>query len=98
MRLISADKLARNSCPFGVKKSCYNCGEVRTIKNIYTGQAISCDDIRSDFLYMIDNEKTVKAIPIEWIKRYAKKGGRIVNMLFPFEIEMMLEEWEKENE
>jgi len=38
------------------------------------------------------------AIPIEWIKRYAKKGGKMANILFPFEIEMMLEDWEKENE
>ena len=38
------------------------------------------------------------AIPIEWIKKYAKKGGKIANILFPFEIEMMIEEWEKENE
>ena len=46
----------------------------------------------------IDMQPTVEAIPIEWIKRYAKKGGRIANILFPFEIEMMLEDWEKENE
>ena len=46
----------------------------------------------------VSNAEGVKAIPIEWIKRYAKKGGRIANILFPFEIEMMLEEWEKENE
>lgn len=38
------------------------------------------------------------AIPVEWIKKYAKKGGKIANILFPFEIEMMLEDWEKENE
>lgn len=47
------------------------------------------------------NAPTVKAIPIEWIKKYAKKGGRIANIMFPFEIEMMLddwEKWEKENE
>lgn len=40
----------------------------------------------------------LEAIPIKWIKRYAKKGGRIANILFPFEIEMMLEDWIKENE
>ena len=40
---------------------------------------------------------TVEAISVEWIKKYAKKGGKIANILFPFEIEMMLEDWEKEN-
>ncbi len=48
--------------------------------------------------YMLDNAPTVEAITVEWIKRYAKKGGRIANILFPFEIEMMLEDWEKKNE
>lgn len=47
--------------------------------------------------YVIDDVPTVKAISVEWIKKYAKKGGRIANILFPFEIEMMLEDWEKEN-
>lgn len=47
---------------------------------------------------LIANAPTVNAIPVEWIKKYAKKGGRIANILFPFEIEMMLEDWEKENE
>lgn len=45
----------------------------------------------------IEEAPTVEAVPIEWVKRYAKKGGRIANILFPFEIEMMLEDWEKEN-
>lgn len=50
------------------------------------------------FENVIEEQPTVKAIPIEWVKRYAKKGGRVVNILFPFEIEMMLEDWKKENE
>ena len=43
-------------------------------------------------------ECEAEAIPVEWIKKYAKKGGRMANILFPFEIEMMIEDWEKENE
>lgn len=47
---------------------------------------------------ILDNHRNGAYIPIEWIKKYAKKGGKIANILFPFEIEMMLEDWEKENE
>ena len=73
MRLIDADKLSSKSCPMGTRKHCSNCGEKRTIKNPYTNQSISCDDIRFDFLQMVDREKTVDAIPIEWILRYAEE-------------------------
>lgn len=53
----------------------------------------NCYNAHQEAIRLINN-----SIPIEWIKRYAKKGGRIANILFPFEIEMMLEDWEKENE
>lgn len=88
-RLIDADKLANKSCPMGKRKYCCNCGEKRTIKDPYTNQSISCDDIRFDFLQMIDREKTVKAIPIEWIKKHygwLTMAGE------------MIEDWVKENE
>ena len=55
-------------------------------------------DIESIDVRFVEMAEEVKAVPIEWLKRYAKKGGRIANILFPFEIEMMLEDWEKENE
>ena len=99
MRLIDADKLSNKSCPMGKRKYCSNCGEKRTIKNQYTDQSISCDDIRFDFLQLIDREKTVKAIPIEWIDGYIKRRANDVNIyaeiLF---ISDMVKEWEKENE
>lgn len=69
---------------------------------------IDANDLKKNFIgkkygvkaieYQIENAQTIDAVPIEWIKRYAKKGGRIANILFPFEIEMMLEDWEEENE
>lgn len=100
MRLINADKLANKSCPMGKRKYCCNCGEKRTIKNPYTNQSISCDDIRFDFLQMIDREKTVKAIAVEWIERFMNRfstsegvSGDEYALLH-----YMLTEWEKENE
>lgn len=59
MRLVDADKLSRKSCAFGVRKNCESCGEIKTIPNI------PCNEIRLDFLRMIDNAPTVKAIPID---------------------------------
>lgn len=95
MRLIDADKLANKSCPMGKRKYCSNCGEKRTIKNPYTNQSISCDDIRIDFLHMIDREKTVKSIPIEWISEYSK---RPLNNVEYGALIRMVKAWEKENE
>lgn len=94
IRLIDADKLANKSCPMGKRKYCCNCGEKRTIKDPYTNQSISCDDIRFDFLQMIDREKTVKAIPLEWLKKWEgyEQGMAIVNL------KDIVEYWEKENE
>lgn len=58
------------------------------------------DDILSD---RVDNTPTVKAIPIEWIKRYIAEEGIYPNReLLSVEqadaIERMIENWEKENE
>lgn len=92
-RIIDADKLANKSCPMGKRKYCSNCGEKRTIKNPYTNQSISCDDIRFDFLQMIDREKTVKAIPIEFIERKLAEHWYV-----DYDIRELLEDWEEENE
>ena len=99
-RLIDADKLTNKSCPMGKRKYCSNCGEKRTITNPYTNQSISCDDIRFDFLQMIDREKTVKAIPVEWIEEYAEKVSEFdekarINIFTV--IYEMLEYWEADN-
>lgn len=96
-RLIDADKLSNKSCPMGKRKYCSNCGEKRTIKDPYTNQSISCDDIRIDFLHMIDREKTVKAIPIKWIENY------YTDITSPYtdtriQFEEMIRKWRKENE
>lgn len=94
IRLIDADKLANKSCPMGKRKYCCNCGEKRTIKDPYTNQSISCDDIRFDFLQMIDREKTVKAIPIKWLKEWEgyEQGMAIVNL------KDIVEYWENKND
>lgn len=98
-RLIDADKLANKSCPMGKRKYCCNCGEKRTIKDPYTNQSISCDDIRFDFLQMIDREKTVKAIPIEWIDQFMNRFrlGMVTSDEYAL-LHFMLTEWEVENE
>ena len=95
MRLIDADKLSNKTCAFGIRKCCSNCGEKRTIKNPYTNQSISCDDIRFDFLQMIDREKTVRAIPIEWIKKWASIN--YIEGEYSIAVDM-IEDWRKENE
>ena len=97
-RLIDADKLANKSCPMGKRKYCCNCGEKRTIKDPYTNQSISCDDIRFDFLQMIDREKTVKAIPIEWIRKWNIDNYPYTALLMSEIIPKMIADWEKENE
>ena len=45
--------------------------------------------------YMLDNAPTVKAIPIEWIKRKAFENPHLSRNLF---YRLIIEEWEKENE
>ena len=101
-RLIDADKLSNKSCPMGKRKYCCNCGEKRTIKDPYTNQSISCDDIRFDFLQMINREKTVKAIPIKWIEKYTDStldDGNSQMLGFKSAIiKEMVEEWGEENE
>lgn len=47
--------------------------------------------------YMLDNAPTVKAIPVEWIKKWVEKCNWHYTDL-PRIIETMLEDWEKENE
>ena len=53
-------------------------------------------------IQIIDTQKTVEAIPIEWIKRYIAEEGIYPNReLLSVEqadaIERMIENWEKEN-
>lgn len=47
----------------------------------------------------VDNQPTVEAIPIEWIKKWVKKTFDIESQyeVYPL-IELMLLHWEKENE
>lgn len=56
------------------------------------------DDILSD---RVDNAQTVKAIPIEWIRKWVdmlkERNYHSYQVLMPALIEM-LEGWEKENE
>lgn len=57
-----------------------------------------------DFAWvMLDNQPTVKAIPIEWIwKWYDEETHRLgdgwTHVEHPYSIKRMLEDWEKENE
>ena len=56
--------------------------------------------------YMLNNAPTVEAIPISWIKKWAKKNGLdCYDYDYPTEkndwwyaIEKMLKDWEKEND
>ena len=52
--------------------------------------------VKELFLYKadIDNAPTVKAIPIEWIKRKAFENPSLSRNLF---YRLIIEEWEKEN-
>lgn len=50
----------------------------------------------------IENERTVKAIPIEWIEKWLKAQERILRISPPYyhqiTVRKMLEDWEKEND
>lgn len=45
----------------------------------------------------IDEVPTVEAIPVEWVKKWAK-FYKVINAKRYDTIRLMLEEWEKENE
>ena len=46
-------------------------------------------------IQIIDTQKTVEAIPIEWIKRKAFENPHLSRNLF---YRLIIEEWERENE
>ena len=51
--------------------------------------------------YMLDNAPTVKAIPIEWIKKWCNEHNRKSleeRLLKRYGVITMLEDWEKEND
>ena len=52
--------------------------------------------------YMLDNAPTVKAIPIEWIKKWCNKEHNRKSLeerlLKRYGVLTLLEDWEKENE
>ena len=52
--------------------------------------------------YMLDNAPTVKAIPIEWIKKWCNEEHNRKSLeerlLKRYGVITMLEDWEKENE
>lgn len=51
--------------------------------------------------YMLDNAPTVKAIPIEWIKKWCNEYNRKSleeRLLKRYGVLTLLEDWEKENE
>lgn len=97
MRVIDADKLMLSLADWKLQET-----PIRTYEK---PKEFTADDMQTmiwrtirDCEIAVEEQPTVKAIPTEWIKRYAKKGGRVVDILFPFEIEMMIEDWEKEND
>lgn len=52
-------------------------------------------------IQIIDTQKTVKAIPIEWIMKWCNKHNRKSleeRLLKRYGVITMLEDWEKENE
>lgn len=52
------------------------------------------------FENVIEEQPTVEAIPVEWIKDYIHRHTQYTTMayVYPYQVESMLEEWRKENE
>lgn len=69
---------------------------------------IDADEVKRSFIgnrygtkaieYVIDNEPTVKAIPIEWIEQFMNRFrvGMVISDEYAL-LHFMLTEWEKEN-
>ena len=66
--------------------------DILAMPNCYNGFSGTYD--KSFIIGMIDEQPTVEAIPIEWVKRWAMKSENTYNRE---QIIEMLNAWEKEN-
>lgn len=58
------------------------------------------DYVLNQIITDIENQPTVKAIPVEWIKKYVDDKSKIDHDWLTWGVDVlhMLEDWEKENE
>lgn len=78
---------------------------VKSIENENSGMSISGTVEKLARTIQVNMQPTVNAVPVEWIKKWAKKNGLdCYDYDYPTEknewwyaIEKMLEDWEKEN-
>ena len=79
---------------------------VKAIENENSGMSISGAVEKLARTIQVNMQPTVNAVPVEWIKKWAKKNGLdCYDYDYPTEkndcryaIEKLLEDWEKENE
>ena len=93
MRLIDANKVQL--------KLLEECQNIRYFDKDRKKSQIFADGL--DFAWvMLDNQPTVKAIPIEWIKKWCNEEHNRKSLeerlLKRYGVITMLEDWEKENE
>lgn len=86
MRLIDADKLIK---------------DVMELWDYKTVDGITATTVLKQTITDIENQPTVKAIPIEWIKKWCNKERNRKSLeerlLKRYGVITMLEDWEKEN-
>lgn len=102
MRLINADKAAKNVYDRIEKDLCwntspYNCDELEVClpKEDYE-YLRGLDEAQECAVKTINEEPTVEAIPIEWIEKWISERNDFPTMPYNQHIRNMLEDWEKE--
>lgn len=93
MRLIDADKLMLSLADWELQES--------PIHTYEKPREFTADDMQimiwrtiRDCESAVEEQPTVKAIPIEWIEEWGWKNGMSESM----SLRVMIEDWEKENE
>ena len=100
MRLINADKFEVVTAQYDMPQSETVSVIIEPAYEVQKRKEMCADAFISGMDYVlnkIDEAPTVKAIPIEWIKRYGKKQANKCCHCATA-IWEMLEDWEKENE
>lgn len=85
MRLINTDALIERLKPYKYK---------------YGTDEIPYNIIHEAFIYEIENEPTIEAIPVEWLLEWERKYNESLPPLFRGEtvIKEVIRDWRKENE
>lgn len=81
MRLIDADKLIK---------------DVMELWDYKTVDGITATTVLKQTITDIENQPTVKAIPIEWIKEWVERDENYWD--YQYLTDVLLKDWEKENE